>query len=152
MSSYFTQPRPLSWASPGHFTVQDKTHMDWLVADLGSLHTLTLSSNPQKGTRTECLVASWKWSDKIRMHDAKAMMQSATGRVAFLGRSSETKRTCQFSCHELGTYLSPVVLCIFLISFTERIKWKMFHAGFSIFGTSSYDWIPVFPTNTIYGG
>jgi len=52
------KPRPLSWASPGHFTVQDKTHMDWLVADLGSLHTLTLSSNPQKGTRTECLVAS----------------------------------------------------------------------------------------------
>lgn len=52
------KPRPLSWASPGHFTVQDKTHMDWLVADLGSLNTLTLSSNPQKGSRTECLVAS----------------------------------------------------------------------------------------------
>ncbi|KAJ7374058.1 ATP binding [Desmophyllum pertusum] len=54
--------RPLSWASPGHFTVQDKTHMDWLVADLGSLHTLTLSGNSQEGTRTtprtECLVAS----------------------------------------------------------------------------------------------
>ncbi|KAL9980639.1 hypothetical protein ACROYT_G009249 [Oculina patagonica] len=52
------KPRPLSWASPGHFSVQDKTHMDWLVADLGSLHTLTLSSNSQEGTRTECLVAS----------------------------------------------------------------------------------------------
>jgi len=52
------KPRPLSWANPGSFTVQDKTHMDWLVADLGSLHTLNLSGNSQEGTRTECLVTS----------------------------------------------------------------------------------------------
>lgn len=52
------KPRPLSWASPGNFTVHDKTHMDWLVADLGSLHTLKLSGNSQEGTRTQCLVAS----------------------------------------------------------------------------------------------
>jgi len=114
------------------------------VADLGSLHTLTLSSNPQKGTRTECLVASWKWSDKIRMHDAKAMMQSATGRGVFHGRSSGTRRRCKIRFHEWGTYLSPAVRCISLISFTKLLKRKMFHAGFSS-GTSSYDWIPVFP-------
>lgn len=52
------KPRPLSWASPGSFSVQDKTHMDWLVADLGSLHTLNLSSNSQDATGTECLVTS----------------------------------------------------------------------------------------------
>lgn len=52
------KPRPLSWANPGNFTVQDKTHMDWLVADLGSLQTLTVSGNSHEGTRAECLVAS----------------------------------------------------------------------------------------------
>lgn len=52
------KPRPLSWANPGNFTVRDKTHMDWLVADLGSLRTLTLSSNTEEGAGTEYLVAS----------------------------------------------------------------------------------------------
>lgn len=52
------KPRPLSWANPGQFIVQDKTHMDWLVADLRSSRTLTLSSNAQEGARTECLLAS----------------------------------------------------------------------------------------------
>lgn len=141
MFPYFTQPRPLSWASPGHFTVQDKTHMDWLVADLGSLHTLTLSSNPQKGTRTECLVASWKWSKiKFACMTLKQWCNSATGRGVFHGRYSGTRRRCKIRFHEWGTYLSPAVLCISLISFTKILKGKMFHAG-----TSSYDWIPVSP-------
>ncbi|KAK2562254.1 Serine/threonine-protein kinase AtPK1/AtPK6 [Acropora cervicornis] len=50
-------PRPLSWASPGSFTVQDKTHMDWLVADLGSLDALNLNGKSQEARRTECLVS-----------------------------------------------------------------------------------------------
>ncbi|XP_074637034.1 ribosomal protein S6 kinase-related protein-like isoform X2 [Acropora palmata] len=51
------KPRPLSWASPGSFTVQDKTHMDWLVADLGSLDALNLNGKSQEARRTECLVS-----------------------------------------------------------------------------------------------
>lgn len=122
MSCYFTQPRPLSWASPGHFTVQDKTHMDWLVADLGSLHTLTLSSKPQEGTRTECLVASWKKiGDKVRTH-AKSLCNRGSGTGAVLGKSSGTRRTCKFSGHQRGEDLCPVVVCISLISFTQLIN------------------------------
>ncbi|EDO29704.1 predicted protein, partial [Nematostella vectensis] len=42
------KPRPLSWASPGHFTIHDRVEMDFLVADLGSL---SIMETPQDSNR-----------------------------------------------------------------------------------------------------
>ncbi|XP_048581828.1 ribosomal protein S6 kinase-related protein isoform X2 [Nematostella vectensis] len=40
--------KPLSWASPGHFTIHDRVEMDFLVADLGSL---SIMETPQDSNR-----------------------------------------------------------------------------------------------------
>jgi hypothetical protein len=53
LKSYFVfQSRPLSWASPGNFTIHDKVEMDWLVADLGSLSHLDSVSTTHVAAKT----------------------------------------------------------------------------------------------------
>ncbi|XP_031572555.1 ribosomal protein S6 kinase-related protein-like [Actinia tenebrosa] len=46
------KPRPLSWASPGNFTIHDKVEMDWLVADLESLSNVESVTTTSVTTKT----------------------------------------------------------------------------------------------------